>query len=428
MPPCLLQSTPYKGLFILILVFVILEYLFSNVSDTGNGFLNASTLLQYPDKSQMNYGPLLKALLFKNSDKNATSLLTNPHSHPLNPILYSKTNNFSLEISNLNYIVTVPPFLIENITSTYNISNVFVTTTTSKENINGNGSRLQDEEGIGAEALNMVKPLCPDISQYLYGRVPIRKYPVPSVKTLESRFSWLQPGGHWSPSNCTVEKKVAVVVPFRYRGEHLLLFLQHMHPFLKRQHLDYTIFVVEQEGDGPFNRAMLMNIGFKEALEMRNFDCFIFHDVDLLPEDDRNLYSCPLQPRHMSVAVDMLKYKLPYPAIFGGVSAITTEHFKLLNGFSNSFWGWGGEDDDMSNRIRFHHLYISRYPITIARYTMLTHKKDAPNPNRYDVLRKGQKLFDKDGLNSLKYDIVMKRENLLFTWILVKLSPPKKSS
>jgi hypothetical protein len=28
-----------------------------------------------------------------------------------------------------------------------------------------------------------------------------------------------------------------------------------------------------------------------------------------LPEDDRNLYTCPEQPRHMSVAVDVLKYK-----------------------------------------------------------------------------------------------------------------------
>lgn len=75
-------------------------------------------------------------------------------------------------------------------------------------------------------------------------------------------------------------------------------------------------------------------------------------------------------------------YRLPYPAIFGGVSAITKDHFELLNGFSNSFWGWGGEDDDMSNRIRNHHLHISRYPLTIARYTMLIHKKDKPNPNR----------------------------------------------
>jgi hypothetical protein len=70
-----------------------------------------------------------------------------------------------------------------------------------------------------------------------------------------------------------------------------------------------TVSCLIVSGDGPFNRAMLMNVGFVEALKLYNYDCFIFHDVDLLPEDDRNLYTCPEQPRHMSVAVDVLRYK-----------------------------------------------------------------------------------------------------------------------
>ncbi|KAK5641801.1 hypothetical protein RI129_010348 [Pyrocoelia pectoralis] len=181
---------------------------------------------------------------------------------------------------------------------------------------------------------------------------------------------------------CRALHKIAIIIPFRSREEHLLLFLQHMHPLLRRQQIDYTIFVVEQEGNGTFNKATLMNAAYKEALNFNNFHCFIFHDVDLLPEDDRNLYNCPEQPRHMSVAIDVFKYRLPYEDIFGGVCAISKEHFELLNGFSNSFWGWGGEDDDMANRIRYHKLYISRYPFTIAKYTMLTHKKSRPSPHR----------------------------------------------
>lgn len=57
-----------------------------------------------------------------------------------------------------------------------------------------------------------------------------------------------------------------------------------------------------------FNRAMLFNVGFAEALKDDNWDCFIFHDVDLLPENDKNLYSCPESPRHMSVG-EMFGFK-----------------------------------------------------------------------------------------------------------------------
>ena len=52
-----------------------------------------------------------------------------------------------------------------------------------------------------------------------------------------------------------------------------------------------------------------MNMGFKEAMKLGDFDCFIFHDVDLIPEDDRNIYTCSSLPRHMSVAIDKFKYK-----------------------------------------------------------------------------------------------------------------------
>ena len=78
----------------------------------------------------------------------------------------------------------------------------------------------------------------------------------------------------------------------------------------------------------------------------------------------------------------LLIFRLPYAEIFGGVSAMRREQFEKVNGFSNSFWGWGGEDDDMANRIKFHGLHISRYPANIAHYKMLTHKKEKASPNR----------------------------------------------
>ena len=51
---------------------------------------------------------------------------------------------------------------------------------------------------------------------------------------------------------------------------------------------------------------------------------------------------------------------------------MTVDQFKAVNGFSNLFWGWGGEDDDMANRLRLKKLFISRYPANIARWVPVT--------------------------------------------------------
>lgn len=271
-------------------------------------------------------------------------------------------------------------------------------------------------------SVNKEIPLCPLVPPKLVGRLKVMK-DCPPFKELEALYPELQPGGRFKPNECLPRYKVAIIIPYRDREEHLRIFLHNIHPMLMRQHIDYGVYVVEQAGSGRFNRAMLMNIGYVEALKQYSYDCFIFHDVDLIPEDDRNLYTCPEQPRHMSVAVNTMQYRLPYKDIFGGVSALTKHHMESVNGFSNQFWGWGGEDDDMSNRIRHHGYKISRYPANIARYHMLTHKKDNPNPDRYKKLYKGRIRYKTDGLNSLTYkrlDLILKK---LYTWVLVEINP-----
>lgn len=130
------------------------------------------------------------------------------------------------------------------------------------------------------------------------------------ISQTEDRFrELLLPGGWYKPQECNSKDRVAIVIPYRDRAEHLPVFLRNIHALLMKQQVEYGIFVVEQIADGLFNRAALMNVGFLEALKLHNWDCFIFHDVDLIPLDDRNLYRCPQQPRHMSVAVDTMGFK-----------------------------------------------------------------------------------------------------------------------
>ena len=52
-----------------------------------------------------------------------------------------------------------------------------------------------------------------------------------------------------------------------------------------------------------------MNIGYLEAKKIGHYDCYVFHDVDLLPEDLANTYSCTPMPRHLVVGRDKHKYR-----------------------------------------------------------------------------------------------------------------------
>uniref|UniRef100_A0A3B5LPM3 Beta-1,4-galactosyltransferase n=1 Tax=Xiphophorus couchianus TaxID=32473 RepID=A0A3B5LPM3_9TELE len=264
---------------------------------------------------------------------------------------------------------------------------------------------------------------CPDGPPNLLGSLYVEfrtNRTLQDVRNLVGPF--LQQGGRYRPSSCVARQKVAVIIPFRNRYEHLTHWLHYVHPVLMRQQLDYGVYVINQDGDGAFNRAKLMNIGFVEALIEYDYDCFVFSDVDLVPIDDRNLYRCSDHPRHLSVAVDKFNFILPYATIFGGVSALSKQQFLKVNGFSNTFWGWGGEDDDMSQRISYRRMFISRPDSVTGRYKMIQHERDShndPNPRRVQKLTETYFNIIKDGLSTLSYTVREIRKDLLYTLVTV---------
>lgn len=240
----------------------------------------------------------------------------------------------------------------------------------------------------------------------------------------EHHASSLLPGGHGIPSNCRSEQRLAIIICYRNREQHLKMFLDNIHPFLQKQQLDYTIFVVNQHGRDQFNRAALFNVGYLEAMKLYSYDCFIFHDVDLLPEDLRNIYKCGEKPRHMSVAVDKFNYKLLYSTLFGGVTAFSRSDFIGAHGYPNVYWGWGGEDDDMYLRVvRKLKKSITRYPIEIARYKMIRthdHTSGKANPHRHTILYSKYD-YSLDGINTTNYTLNELKFYKLFTLINVTL-------
>ncbi|XP_026116226.1 beta-1,4-galactosyltransferase 3-like [Carassius auratus] len=262
-------------------------------------------------------------------------------------------------------------------------------------------------------------------SPLLVGPVSVHLSSPPSLEKIKEKNPLVTLGGHYRPPDCEPRHHTAIVIPYRNRQTHLRALLYHLHPFLQRQQVHYGIYIVHQSGNSTFNRAKLLNVGVREALKEENWSCIFLHDVDLLPENDHNTYTChPQYPTHLSVAMDKFRYRLPYSQYFGGVSAVTPEQYLKMNGFPNQYWGWGGEDDDIAARVRLSGMKIMRPPLAIGHYKMIKHKGDQgneQNPRRFDLLKRTRLNWRSDGLNSLTYELLSKELEPLYTNLSVNI-------
>lgn len=80
-------------------------------------------------------------------------------------------------------------------------------------------------------------------------------------------------------------KRLAIVVPYRDRADHLAKFVPHVAAYFERDKLyrqiAVTINIIEQSGNAPFSRGRLANCGFLLTQETSDYVCI--HDVDYLP-------------------------------------------------------------------------------------------------------------------------------------------------
>lgn len=130
-----------------------------------------------------------------------------------------------------------------------------------------------------------------------------------------------------------------VLVTYRDRPTHLKCFLLYM----RDTYPDLHIAVIEQDDNLKWNKGLLFNAGYKEL--SKDYDYVILHDVDFIPVKDRVDYSYCNVPTMIAGEASQFGYTMCYPQFFGGVVVLSKEHFELVNGFSNKFRGYGGEDD-----------------------------------------------------------------------------------
>jgi len=194
-----------------------------------------------------------------------------------------------------------------------------------------------------------------------------------------------------------------VVIPYRNREEHLPILIKA----LRKKLPNAPILVTEQAEGKPFNRAKLLNVGSYAAFQ-QGATHVITHDVDMIPTESTK-YELG-DAVHISSAASQFGGEMPYDRYFGGVTVFSSKAFQLANGYSNEYWGWGAEDDDMLGRIEKAGVPVKR--VENNPFLSLQHEHALASTEQKKLHAKNGKRFyegydtSKDGLNTLEFKLI----------------------
>ncbi|KAK3609936.1 hypothetical protein CHS0354_011768 [Potamilus streckersoni] len=264
--------------------------------------------------------------------------------------------------------------------------------------------------------------LCPEQPPYLVGRLNITENLTLEETTDPESLKRVIFGGRYRPPDCKAREYVAIIIPYRDRKHDLDVQLRLLHQVLQRQQCEYMIFVVEMALPTAFNKGLINNAGFTTAMMINNFSCVIFQDVDAFMMDDRNLYRCGSDPRHyLAYSTKYGDKGLPFPELYGGVIGFTPGQFTKVNGFSNLYFGWGEEDNDLHIRVKVAGLKYVRSGRDVGGYIGFKHHHDATNPegSAYSLIRNAKARATVEGVGTIRFRRYAVEYRELYTWILI---------
>jgi hypothetical protein len=202
--------------------------------------------------------------------------------------------------------------------------------------------------------------------------------------------------------------RCGIIIPYRDREDHL----RQSAPILKQYG---HVYVIEQMDKNLFNRGKLINVGYLSFKQ--EFDYFAAHDVDMVPEDVNYAYA--ENPCHLATQVEQFGYKMPYGTYFGGVTLFPNDKFEKINGFYNSMWGYGGEDDLVRKKILELAMPIQSRQ---CRFQSLHHLRIIDRDARMKNAERLRAPIDwEDGLSSCEYEVVHCEDKEHYTLCQVKI-------
>lgn len=194
------------------------------------------------------------------------------------------------------------------------------------------------------------------------------------------------------PESC----KVAIILPHRDRIDHLKKFIRHFNKFKLKHQLD--IYVINQHNHLKFNRGLLLNIGYYIASHHK-YDRYIFHDVDSYPDD--HMFELYFKDLDKIIHFDSKNEKYHYEGFFGGVEGFNSSMFEKVNGFPNNFFGWGGEDDALYNRLIANNLIF--YQPSFGKYTYEQHVQSTDlNSEKSNLILEDLNHWKKNGIQQIE--------------------------
>lgn len=182
-------------------------------------------------------------------------------------------------------------------------------------------------------------------------------------------------------SNYISKQLYCFIIPFRDRYPNLGSLIKCLKDFKVKYQIDFDLYLINQTNNQLFNRGKLFNIGYLEV--GKNYDYIYFGDCDALPctdldRFDQDLMNLKLKPytnfepvkeiSHLSSFLEQWNYIIesgdsklstikctPFDYLktehCGGSILVKNNFFSKINGFSNLYEGWGGEDNDLGYRI-----------------------------------------------------------------------------
>jgi hypothetical protein len=200
-----------------------------------------------------------------------------------------------------------------------------------------------------------------------------------------------------------------IIISFREtdngeRGKELEILLKRIHDICTYNGRKYKVYVIIQDDDRLFNKASLMNTGFDICKD--EVDYVLFHDVDNIPMGNTDIYRNRDYTGNICQFIDGVKYE-DKDDHFGDTIFFSKEDFININGFANTYWGWGFESSCTPQRLKNKGIKFKRGDAVIKTMKHDTAHRFNGNPNFANnlLIYRLVDIQSMEGYSDLKYKI-----------------------